>query len=121
MPPWYPNKAMQEAAQRALAQRAELPPSRRGMTAVGLAMARLIAGGKALQLADVRKIYQYFPRHEVDKEAPGFNRGEPGYPSKGRQAWDGWGGDTARGWARRILAQYDEAYLARSEARRRQR
>lgn len=117
MPPFKPNDAMQAAAQRALKQRAELPPSRRGMTARGLGMARLIAKGGPLQLEDVRAIFEYFPRHEVDKEAQGFRRGEPGYPSKGRQSWDGWGGDTARAWARRILRIYDEAYIARSDAR----
>ena len=108
---------MRRAAQRALDWRAELPPSRRGMTARGLGMARLIAKGGPLQLRDVRAVYEYFPRHEVDKEAQGFRRGEAGYPSKGRQAWDGWGGDTARTWARRILAKYDEPYIARSDAR----
>jgi hypothetical protein len=112
---------MRRAAQRALDWREELPPSRRGMTARGLGMARLIASGGAMQLDDVRAVYEYFPRHEVDKEAEGFRRGEPGYPSKGRQAWDGWGGDTARGWARRILAEYDEPYIARSDARARRR
>ena len=121
MPPWYPSDAMRRAAQRALDWREELPPSRRGMTARGLGMARLIASGGAMQLDDVRAVYEYFPRHEVDKEAQGFRRGEPGYPSKGRQAWDGWGGDTARGWARRILAEYDEAYIPRSDARARRR
>ena len=117
LPPWKPNAAMQRAAQQALEWRAELPPSRRGMTARGLGMARLIARGGPLQLDDVRAIYEYFPRHEVDREAVGYRRGEPGYPSKGRQAWQGWGGDTARAWARRILEQYDEAYIARSDAR----
>jgi hypothetical protein len=112
---------MRRAAQRALDWRDELPPSRRGMTARGLGMARLIASGGAMQLDDVRAVYEYFPRHEVDKEAQGFRRNEPGYPSKGRQAWDGWGGDTARTWARRILAEYDEPYIARSDARARRR
>lgn len=121
MPPFRPTDDMRRAAQRALDVRDELPPSRRGMTARGLGMARLIARGGPLQFADVRAIFEYFPRHEVDKQAQGFRRGEPGYPSKGRQAWDGWGGDSARAWARRILAEYDEAYIARSDARARRR
>lgn len=121
MPPFRPNEDMRRAAQRALDVRDDLPPSRRGMTARGLGMARLIARGGPLQLDDVRAIYEYFPRHEVDRQAQGFRRNEPGYPSKGRQAWDGWGGDSARAWARRILAEYDEAYIARSDARARRR
>lgn len=108
---------MSQAAQQALDWRAELPPSRRGMTARGLGMARLIARGGPMRLADVRAAYEYFPRHEVDREAVGYRRGEPGYPSKGRQAWQAWGGDTARAWARDILERYDEAYIARSDAR----
>ena len=123
MPSFRPTDAMRRAAQRALQRQrhAELPKSWRGMTARGLGMARLIAKNGPLQLRDVRAIFEYFPRHEVDKKAEGFRRGEDGYPSKGRQAWDGWGGESARAWARRILAKYDEAYIARSDARARRR
>ena len=40
----------------------------------------------------------YFARHEVDKQATGFNAGEDGFPSAGRVAWDAWGGDAGQSW-----------------------
>ena len=46
----------------------------------------------------------YFTRHEVDKQ--GSTWAEYG---KGRQAWDGWGGDAGYTWAKKILAQMERA------------
>jgi hypothetical protein len=40
----------------------------------------------------------YFDRHEVDKKGSSWDD-----YGKGRQAWDGWGGDAGRAWATRIL------------------
>jgi hypothetical protein len=44
----------------------------------------------------------YFARHEADKKAKGFVRGEDGFPSPGRVAWDAWGGDAGQVWANSI-------------------
>ena len=44
-------------------------------------------------------MYSFFSRHEVDKKATGFNSGEEGFPSKGRVAWDLWGGDGGYTWS----------------------
>jgi hypothetical protein len=49
----------------------------------------------------------YFARHEVDKEATGFRRGEEGYPSAGRIAWGLWGGDPGQRWAERKVKELD--------------
>jgi len=46
----------------------------------------------------------YFTRHEVDKQ--GSTWGDYG---KGRQAWDGWGGDEGYTWAKKIVNQMDKA------------
>jgi hypothetical protein len=45
----------------------------------------------------------YFARHEVDKQATGWNRGEDGFPTAGRIAWQLWGGDAGRDWAARMM------------------
>ena len=50
----------------------------------------------------------FFARHEVDKQAEGFNRGEAGYPSAGKIAWLGWGGDEGQSWAKRKVDQLDK-------------
>lgn len=70
----------------------------RGFTAVGRRRAHQLAEGDAVPDADVAKMKAYFARHDVDKEADGFTRGSPGYPSPGRVAWDAWGGDPGRRW-----------------------
>ena len=46
----------------------------------------------------VSRMISYFARHEVDKQATGFNAGEDGFPSAGRVAWDAWGGDAGQSW-----------------------
>ena len=35
----------------------------------------------------------------MDKQATGFNSGEEGFPTKGRVAWDLWGGDGGYTWS----------------------
>jgi hypothetical protein len=47
----------------------------------------------------------FFARHEVDKQAEGFRRGEDGFPSAGRIAWALWGGDPGMAWANDRLSQ----------------
>ena len=46
-------------------------------------------------------MYSFFSRHEVDKRATGFRRGEDGFPTAGRVAWDLWGGDEGFAWSKR--------------------
>jgi hypothetical protein len=84
------------------------------MTSVGVRRAVQLANGQPVSLETIRRMLSFFDRHEIDKRAEGFRRGEPGYPSKGRQAWSGWGGDSGRAWARKIARKYDrEWYLER--------
>lgn len=100
-----PNDAMATEAQRGLDWRREFG---RGGTEVGIARARDISNKANLSIDTVRRMSSYFARHEADKEAEGFNRGEKGYPSNGRIAWALWGGDAGRSWATRVLAQEDK-------------
>ena len=46
-------------------------------------------------------MYSFFSRHEVDKKAEGFRKGEKGYPSNGRIAWALWGGDPGFSWSKK--------------------
>ena len=46
----------------------------------------------------------YFTRHEVDKEGSTWES-----YGKGRQAWDGWGGDAGYSWARKVVDQMNAA------------
>lgn len=57
-----PTKAMQEEAQRALDRRAELPPSKRGGTPVGVARGRDIANGVPLSLRTIKRSANFCSR-----------------------------------------------------------
>jgi HK97 family phage portal protein len=91
-----PTEAMRTAAQRALDWKAE---GFDGGTRVGLARANQIVNGEKLSEDTILRMYSFFARHEVDKQAEGFNSGEEGFPSPGRVAWDLWGGDAGFRWS----------------------
>jgi hypothetical protein len=93
-------KSVQEEAKKALEWRKQ---HKRGGTPVGLNTARILANGGQIGLKKVRHIAKYFPRHEVDKKAKGYELGEDGFPSNGRIAWALWGGDAAWRWSRAIV------------------
>jgi HK97 family phage major capsid protein len=95
-----PTEAMANNAKRGLEWREEFG---RGGTEVGVARARDISNRRELSIDTVRRMYSYFARHAVDKEAEGFNSGEEGFPSAGRIAWELWGGDEGESWANRIV------------------
>ena len=99
-----PPKQAQENAERSLKKRAEKPPSQRGMTPVGLARARDLANGRELSPETVRRMLAYFTRHEVDKQGSTWDE-----YGKGRQAWDGWGGDAGFSFARKVVKQMNTA------------
>jgi transcriptional regulator with XRE-family HTH domain len=96
---FVPNDGMVEAARRALAWKEE---GRDGGTRVGLARANQIVNGEKLSEDTILRMYSFFSRHEVDKEAEGFSSGEEGFPSAGRVAWDLWGGDAGYAWSTRL-------------------
>ena len=99
-----PPKGVREAAARALRNRAEKPPSQRGMTPVGLARARDLSSGRNVSPETIRRMLAYFTRHEIDKQGSTWDDYGPG-----RQAWDGWGGDAGFSWARKVVNQMNAA------------
>ena len=100
-----PTDAMAEEAQRGLDWRREYG---RGGTEIGIARARDIVNGRNLSASTVKRMYSFFSRHEVDKQAEGFSPGEDGYPSNGRIAWALWGGDAGYSWSREIADDLDD-------------
>ena len=84
----------------------------RGGTEVGVARARDISNLRNLSYDTVKRMNSYFSRHEVDKEATGWNDGEEGFPTAGRIAWQLWGGDPGRDWSARIVERYRDEELS---------
>ena len=99
-----PPQGAQDAGKRALEVRADKPPSQRGMTEVGIARARDLANGKELSPDTVKRMLNYFTRHEGDKQGSTWDD-----QGKGWQAWHGWGGDAGYAWARKVVKQMDAA------------
>lgn len=93
---YKPTSGMASAARRALKWKDEGKP---GGTLVGLARANQLKDREPLSESTVLRMYSFFARHEVDKRATGFSSGEEGFPSKGRVAWDLWGGDGGYSWS----------------------
>jgi hypothetical protein len=94
---YTPTEGMASAAKRALKWHEDGKP---GGTLVGLARANQLKNREPLSASVVLRMFSFFSRHEVDKQATGFNSGEEGFPSKGRVAWDLWGGDGGFSWSR---------------------
>ena len=100
-----PTDEMRREAIQALEWRKEF---NRGGTDIGVARAVQLKNKERLSPSTVRRMHSFFSRHEVDKRATGFRRGEEGYPSAGRIAWGLWGGDAGQRWARRKVKQLDK-------------
>ena len=99
-----PPASVASNAARALEVRGEKPPSQRGMTAVGIARARDLANRVAVSEETIRRMAAYFDRHEVDKQGATWDDQGAGW-----QAWNGWGGDEGRAWARSKVEEFDRA------------
>jgi len=113
MASYKPTKGMVDEAERGLEWRRE---HGRGGTEVGIARARDISNGKELSEDTVKRMYSFFSRHEVDKDAEGFRPGEDGYPSNGRIAWALWGGDAGFSWSREIAERLSKEERAVTDA-----
>lgn len=104
--PSKPNEGMRNEAERGLAWRREFG---RGGTEVGIARARDIINNRELSDDTIKRMYSFFSRHEVDKQAEGFRPGEDGYPSNGRIAWALWGGDAGYSWSKEKVGSMERS------------
>jgi HK97 family phage major capsid protein len=111
---YKPNEGMVTEARRGLEWRREFG---RGGTEVGIARARDIVNGRNLSEDTVKRMYSFFARHEVDKQAEGFRPGEDGYPSNGRIAWALWGGDSGYSWSENLVEQMEKEDRSMQEMR----
>jgi hypothetical protein len=97
---YEPNQTMVNNASRALRWKDD---GFDGGTRIGLRRANQIVNRENLSEETVVRMFSFFSRHEVDKQADGFYSGQEGYPSNGRVAWDLWGGDAGFTWSRNIV------------------
>ena len=100
-----PTEEMANEAKRGLDWRKE---HNRGGTEVGVARAVQLINRENLSPRTIKRMYSFFSRHEVDKQAEGFRKGEEGYPSAGRIAWALWGGDAGFSWSKRKVQEINK-------------
>lgn len=81
----------------------------RGGTSVGIARARDLSNGVEVSPETVRRMKAFFDRHKSDESAPGFNRGDPEWPSNGAIANKLWGGPSGYSWSRKVVEQMNAA------------
>ena len=96
---YKPTGAMASNARRAKKMRDAQPPSRKGMTPVGLARMNQLINRTPLSLSTVKRMYSFFSRHEVDKQSKEWKKGN----SRAEQGWLGWGGDAGYRWSKAIV------------------
>ena len=106
-------KGVQDEAKMALAWIAD-GHAGSGFTTVGKKRAHDLASGQSVSAETILRMFSFFKRHEVDKQAKGFNSGEDGFPSAGRVAWSVWGGDAGFAWSTRIRNQISKSARALS-------
>ena len=106
-------KGVQDEAKKALGWIAD-GHAGSGFTAVGKKRASDLAAGHPVSAETILRMYSFFKRHEVDKQAKGFNSGEDGFPSAGRVAWSAWGGDAGFAWSTKVRKQISKSARALS-------
>lgn len=75
-------------------------------TEVGINRAKQLSKRLPLDESIIKKMSNYFARHEVDKHSSNF--GNKSNPSKGYIAWLLWGGDEAKNWVEKIKKRLNQ-------------
>jgi len=99
-----PPKNVQDIAQRALDIRAELAPSARAGTPVGIARARDLARGADLSENTLVRMYSYLMRAKFDHD-DALRQGKDIKNSRAIMAYNLWGGPAALAWVKRQLGK----------------
>jgi hypothetical protein len=73
----------------------------------GHTMASKIKDQHALNVQEIKDMYSFFARHEVDKD--GDNFGNDDNPSNGYVSWLLWGGDAGQDWSTARREELKEA------------
>jgi phage-related protein (TIGR01555 family) len=104
---WVPTAEMAEEARQGLELRKTF---KRGGTSIGVRRATQLANRQPVRLSTIRRMFSYFKRHAVDKQAPGWE--DRTNPSAGWIAWLLWGGDAGKAWAERLWRQTEDERAA---------
>ena len=103
---YAPPKDVQRAAQRGLDLLKE-GRGGKGLTDVGRARGKQLAGGQSCSRETIRKMHAYFARHDADHKPDWSKKGAetPGYV-----AWMLWGGDAGKRWSDAMVRRFDSEH-----------
>ena len=99
-----PPAAVAKEAEKGLKLREE---HGRGGTDVGRRRATQLKNREAVSERDIKSMYSYFARHQVDKR--GKNWGDKDKPSAGYIAWLLWGGEAGKTWVEGLHGKLEDA------------
>lgn len=97
-----PPAGAAKAAKKALDWKEEHGDEVKGGTRVGWTRANQLADREDLTYETVKRMYNFFNRHEKNKKVASEHEGEP-WKDNGYIAWLIWGGDAGRSWAEKIV------------------
>jgi hypothetical protein len=97
---YEPPKGAVSAAKKALEWRDEYGDDVKGGTQVGWNRASQLASGDKVSADIVRRMYQFFSRHEGNQTVAKEYQDEP-WKDAGYVSWLLWGGDAGKSWAER--------------------
>lgn len=106
---YQPPEAARNNAQRVLDWKAKHGNEVKGMTSVGWARARQLAGGKPVSRDTVARM-SAFNRHRKNAEVAPEHKATP-WKDAGHVAWLGWGGTTGVDWARGIMGRLNKRMM----------
>lgn len=98
-----PTDQMSSNAKRALEWRKKYG---KGGTAVGVKRAAQLKNKDNLSLDTVKRMHSFFSRH-ANHRAEHYDF-EDGQPTPWRVAWELWGGDAGKAWAKRIVDRVEK-------------
>jgi hypothetical protein len=78
-----------------------------GGTRVGWKRANQLTNGTALSIETIRRMKNFFDRHDGDQKINDKHKNEP-WKDNGYVSWLLWGGDAGRKWAEKKIKQYEK-------------
>lgn len=100
-----PTGAVAKEAQKALDFKKEHGDAVKAGTQVGWTRANDLAKGREVSIDVIKRMVNFFTRHEKNKSIAPEHRDEP-WKDNGYVSWLLWGGDSGRSWATNILKDY---------------
>ena len=92
-----PPRSVRQTARKGLKAREKQPEGKKSSTRTGMARANQLAKGETVSTETLKRMKSFFARHEQHKDT-----------ERGKVAWQLWGGDAGREWAKQELKKRED-------------